>query len=600
MVHRALLPTSHTARYLARRPLFINAAGPAYPVPFTIKFLPIEFALLRLQELHRKAVGAQGRPVFTAVAQRLNRAQARQAYGRSLYLSLAQMVAVGPRTRLQIFDHLCKFISQRGSIEGLEALFLTGLQAAQTQAAAKAGSGQREARAVAAAGAEMWRRIGPPTRLGGGAGVIPLYDFATNRLAFATSAALSGLSRKSSDDLTGGQSNFLPLASLFDGGAWPGGGLTGGFDGGIITGLGRQFRGLNPTDAVADDNGDRINGWGGAGAAIGGIVGGIVGGVAGGILGGAAGGLEGGPIGAAVGAGVGALGGASEGAQAGAAVGQGLGQWIAYETNPQPGGEQPGGEQPGGEEPGGEEPGGEQPGGEQPGGEEPGGEEPGGEQPGGEQPGGEQPGGEEPGGEQPGGEQPGGEQPGGEQPGGEQPGGEQPGGEQPGGEQPGGEQPGGEQPGGEQPGGESGGQSGGESGGQSGGESGGQSGGESGGESGGQSGGESPPEGSGGEEMPNSDAPDRDGGDDEGGVGLDVGMPVGPGLGGLINYTGGGVFTVGGLPGLDDDGRVINPGYMAPALISSRPSAGYPAPDGEDHDVEGTRPGSGIVDPFVV
>ena len=167
IVQRALVPRT-LVRQTNSPPILINAAGPVYLKPARMRFYPIQFALLRLQELHRKAVGKSDK-FSTKVASRLSRNSAKLAYGNSFYIALGQLITVGPRTQLEIFKEICGFVSKRTSLDGLEGLFLTGLQAARTHRAIAGATN------VGATGVELWGQLGPPQLLGGGAGVMPIY-----------------------------------------------------------------------------------------------------------------------------------------------------------------------------------------------------------------------------------------------------------------------------------------------------------------------------------------------------------------------------------------------------------------------------------------
>jgi hypothetical protein len=265
-----------------------------------MRFYPIQFALLRLQELHRKAVGKSDK-FSTKVASRLSRNSAKLAYGNSFYIALGQLITVGPRTQLEIFKEICGFVSKRTSLDGLEGLFLTGLQAARTHRAIAGATN------VGATGVELWGQLGPPQLLGGGAGVMPIYDVGSKMLAFASWSALNEMTKKAADKGTAadGLATF-PLDWLFQGNAWQSGSLDpgDGFDlgtslPGIGFPLGRQpglSRGQirRPTDAAEGEDADRATGWGMAGAALGGIVGGFVAGPGGALEGIQAGGVIGG------------------------------------------------------------------------------------------------------------------------------------------------------------------------------------------------------------------------------------------------------------------------------------------------------------------
>ena len=147
-----------------------NASGAIYTVRARLRVLPPDAAWLRLQELHLKAIGFPG-PLTTSTAASLNDKSAFGAYSKALCCAIAQVLVIGPNGRANIAKSIARFASCRGTFAGLEGVFLSavlGIQLATNKPALM------ECVLV-------WRQLGLPTVLGGGALTSPVIDPGTGR-----------------------------------------------------------------------------------------------------------------------------------------------------------------------------------------------------------------------------------------------------------------------------------------------------------------------------------------------------------------------------------------------------------------------------------
>ena len=165
-----------------------------------LRFYPASIALLRLQEFHRRSQGQESGFALSLSA-RANGAQARALFRGSLQAALAHYGVMNARERARMFATVLEFAAQANSMDGIESLFVSGLVSAAHQ----------QDRSIYDIGARLWRQIGPPRSLGGGAPAAPVLDAVSQVISFHSAAALN--------DLVGGGSGVPgpergPLGSL--------------------------------------------------------------------------------------------------------------------------------------------------------------------------------------------------------------------------------------------------------------------------------------------------------------------------------------------------------------------------------------------------
>ena len=115
-----------------------------------------------LRELHLRAIGSDFQ--FTTPAGQLNKDEAFAAYGSAVAAALGQIAAADDGPAQEILASLVGYGGAMGTLDGLESPFLSALSAAF-----RPGATDTVARAVA-----LWRTVGQPRQLGGGALTSPV------------------------------------------------------------------------------------------------------------------------------------------------------------------------------------------------------------------------------------------------------------------------------------------------------------------------------------------------------------------------------------------------------------------------------------------
>jgi hypothetical protein len=115
-----------------------------------------------LRELHLRATGSDFQ--FTTVAGQLNKDEAFAAYGSSVTAALGQIAVADDRAAQEILASLAGYVGAMGTLDGLESPFLSALGAAF-----RGGATDAVTRAAA-----VWRTVGQPRQLGGGALTSPV------------------------------------------------------------------------------------------------------------------------------------------------------------------------------------------------------------------------------------------------------------------------------------------------------------------------------------------------------------------------------------------------------------------------------------------
>jgi hypothetical protein len=115
-----------------------------------------------LRELHLRAVGSDFQ--FTTVAGQLNKNEAFAAYGSAVACTLGQIAAADDGAAQEVLGSLAGYGGGMGTLDGLESPFLSALSGAF-----RAGATDAVTRAAA-----VWRTVGQPRQLGGGALTSPV------------------------------------------------------------------------------------------------------------------------------------------------------------------------------------------------------------------------------------------------------------------------------------------------------------------------------------------------------------------------------------------------------------------------------------------
>jgi hypothetical protein len=166
------------AHHLGTAPI-MTATGQVDFLPGRIRVMPPEVGFLRLLEFHRCAIGSKG-PFLLSSTGRLTQQTAKRAYGNALIAILAQISVIPVAGRERILDRLCVFLTNVGSMEGLESVWLTALMAADSPK-------------VVSAAIETFERLGTPRVLGSGVKHVPILAPKASRIFFASTNAFSAL-----------------------------------------------------------------------------------------------------------------------------------------------------------------------------------------------------------------------------------------------------------------------------------------------------------------------------------------------------------------------------------------------------------------------
>jgi len=180
--HRQRHPGTPVGERLRRYGEVRTSCGPVRFSPGVLRFYPAPIAILRLQELHRRSQGQQS-GFALSISARANGAQARALFKGALQAALAHYAVMNAGERLRMFASVLAFAAQANSMDGIESLFLSGL----------ASSAREQDRSMYKIGARLWRQIGPPRSLGGGAPTAPVYDAINQVIGFHSAAALNDL-----------------------------------------------------------------------------------------------------------------------------------------------------------------------------------------------------------------------------------------------------------------------------------------------------------------------------------------------------------------------------------------------------------------------
>lgn len=242
-----------------------TSAGPLAFARGTLWYFPARTALLRLQDLHRRAIGGPASSELAAV-RKLTAADAARVYREALRCALGQFMASSSAGQLAITAHVLDFAAARRSFDGIESLALSGLATARSL-------GRSD---VVYRASSLIARLGAPARPGGGLPASLMWNAQRGVVSVvgSVSAAASGASegRQPSADETWARE--FTVAALGAAGAVVGGAL---YPAGslLISGASpdRSTRPLiDDLDAMADKG---SAGWA-AGKAIGELIGGAL------------------------------------------------------------------------------------------------------------------------------------------------------------------------------------------------------------------------------------------------------------------------------------------------------------------------------------
>ncbi len=244
---------------------------------------PSYFVFHRLQGHHRRALSTSRGTLFPA-------RNAKIAYGRILRCATATYLVLPNERREVFFRELLDYVTRAGSLEGLEALFFSGIATVQ--------SAHGDSKLLSSA-STLWSKLTVPRVAGAGARTVPVLDATRGILRFLNASALSALGPQGA--------NFTVIQNL-----------------GKVEFIGQaQAAGMFNGASVMDAEGvcESIVSIGGmvVGAVAGAVTGGLTGGEKFGLLGGVAGGVAAGIAGAVGG---GALGDRAGGAICGWAIGE--------------------------------------------------------------------------------------------------------------------------------------------------------------------------------------------------------------------------------------------------------------------------------------
>lgn len=191
------------ARRQLHPPVVVTATGPVYLVEGRLRWAAPDVALRRVQELHGRATGHTG-PFRTTLPATLTPGQAFRAYSNALVALLAQLAVLPTAERAHLATSLAAYATRTGSLDGLEAVFLSAARAAQ----------RANDRATLAAMATTFARVGLPRTLGGGALTAPLLDVRSGQLVLVSATRLhrAGLTPSGNRDLAAFSSS---VSSLF-------------------------------------------------------------------------------------------------------------------------------------------------------------------------------------------------------------------------------------------------------------------------------------------------------------------------------------------------------------------------------------------------
>lgn len=167
------------ARRQLHPPVVVTATGPVYLIDGRVRWAAPDVALRRIQELHRRATGHTG-PFRTALPSTLTPGQAFRAYSNALVALLAQLAVLPTAERAHLATSLAAYATRTGSLDGLEAVFLSAARAAQ----------RANDKATLATMATSFARVGLPRILGGGALTAPLLDVRSGQLVLVSAGRL--------------------------------------------------------------------------------------------------------------------------------------------------------------------------------------------------------------------------------------------------------------------------------------------------------------------------------------------------------------------------------------------------------------------------
>jgi hypothetical protein len=184
----------------------VTATGPIGLAPSFISTAPPDIAWLGLQELHRRSLGLAGDDsFFSPEAVAMTPEQAFGAYSSGVIGVLGQLAVTGSAAGDRLLGSLTDYAELQGSLDGLEAPFLTAFASA---------SRDRFSPSLDPA-AELWNELGLPDQLGGGAQTTPIVNPATGQVVFADAdKMMSTFGSASSPSAPGSPPTMSPSAAF--------------------------------------------------------------------------------------------------------------------------------------------------------------------------------------------------------------------------------------------------------------------------------------------------------------------------------------------------------------------------------------------------
>jgi hypothetical protein len=159
-----------------------TATGPIGLEPAYMSTALPDIAWLGLQELHQRSLGLEGGDSFFAHgARELTPDQAYGLYSAGIFGVLGQIDVTDPVAADRLLTSLTDFAGVHGSLDGLEAPFLSAFNSAMRDPLSPS---------LNPAG-DLWQDAGMPTQLGGGAQTTPIINPATGQLVLPNIQQLS-------------------------------------------------------------------------------------------------------------------------------------------------------------------------------------------------------------------------------------------------------------------------------------------------------------------------------------------------------------------------------------------------------------------------
>jgi hypothetical protein len=160
-------------------------AGQVSLAPGRLWVYPAALGWLRMQELHLRATGASQGFVLAA-SFKPSPERAAQVFVRAQICALAEHAVLSDEDRGKAFVSLLEFVEHHRSLAGLEAPFFTAWLSC-----ASAGQMQRAGRA-----ADLWKKVGMPSRLGGGKSTTPILVTGVDTISFVNAHNLAAAASK--------------------------------------------------------------------------------------------------------------------------------------------------------------------------------------------------------------------------------------------------------------------------------------------------------------------------------------------------------------------------------------------------------------------